>query len=319
MQHALVSGGAGFIGSHLCSALLDRGYAVTCVDNLQTGLRSNVSALDSRHDFIFIEHDVTRPLHAIAPLDFVFHLASPASVPDYLSRPLATLAVNSTGTLNLLDVAHRHSAHFLFASTSEIYGDPLVHPQPETYWGNVSSVGPRACYDESKRFGETLSMEYSRAGRADARIVRIFNTYGPHSRADDGRIVPNFITQALRGEPVTIYGTGAQTRSFCYVSDMVDGIMAAMFTPGTAGEVFNLGNGAECTVAEFAAEVAYAVGSTAGITHHALPMDDPTRRCPDIAKAEKLLGWSPVVDLATGLNLTIEWFRQLLRLPTPVS
>lgn len=310
MKKAIVTGGAGFIGSHLCAALVARGVRVTCIDNLQTGRRRNIEPLLDHPGFVFLQADVTAPLPLELEAQAIYHLASPASVVDYLSLPLETLRVNSIGTLNLLDRARALGAGFLYASTSEAYGDPLVHPQPETYWGNVNPVGPRACYDESKRFGEAAVMEYHRRYGLDARVVRIFNTYGPHSRADDGRIVPNFIMQALQRDPITIYGDGRQTRSFCYVSDLVRGLIAAMETPGTTGEVFNLGNPDEYTVLEFARVISAIAGSEAGFVYRPLPQDDPTRRCPDIAKAERILGWRPEVDLASGIARTIEWFEQ---------
>jgi nucleoside-diphosphate-sugar epimerase len=307
--NVLVTGGAGFIGSHLCAGLLEREHQVACVDNLSTGCARNIQSLLSHPQFSFVQHDVTEPLPSELRPEVIFHLASPASVPDYLARPLETLAVNSQGTRAMLDLAERCGARLLFTSTSEIYGDPLVHPQPETYWGNVGTLGPRACYDEAKRFGEALVMAYVRTREVDARIVRIFNTYGPHSRPDDGRIVPNFIMQALRGEPITIYGDGSQTRSFCYVSDMVNGLLAAMFSADTRGEVFNLGNPDEYTVLQFAERIAAQIGSTAGVVYRPLPVDDPTRRCPDITKARRVLNWHPVVDLTTGIARTTEWFR----------
>jgi nucleoside-diphosphate-sugar epimerase len=309
--NVLVTGGAGFIGSHLCSALLDRVYSVTCVDTLVTGSYRNVESLLAHPRFTLLQHDVVQALPDQVTPDFIFHLASPASVPDYLARPLETMAVNSEGTRSMLELARRHGAKLLFTSTSEIYGDPLVHPQPESYWGNVNTLGPRACYDEAKRFGEALVMAYVRVHDLDARSVRIFNTYGPHSRPDDGRIVPNFVMQALRHEPITIYGDGSQTRSFCYVSDMVEGLMAAMFSSTTRGDVFNLGNPDEYTVMAFADVIARQVGSTAGVVHRSLPIDDPSRRCPDISKAERVLGWKPVVDLETGIEHTIRWFRDV--------
>ena len=250
--------------------------------------------------------------------DLIFHLASPASVSDYLAMPLETLHVNSLGTLHMLDLARRSGAGFLYTSTSEIYGDPLVHPQPETYWGNVNSVGPRACYSESKRFAEAATFVYRARYGLDARVVRIFNTYGPHSRADDGRIVPNFIIQALRNQPLTVYGDGSQTRSYCFVSDLVNGIIAAMFGDRTDGEVFNLGNPDEYTVRDFAETIARLVGSSAGVVHVALPEDDPTQRRPDITKAREHLGWAPVIDLPTGVDATVQWFREVLALPEPV-
>ena len=308
-MHVLVTGGSGFIGSHLCAALLEGGHSVTCVDNLSTGSLTNIQALVPATGFMFLEHDVVQPLPTSIAPDCIFHLASPASVPDYLARPLQTLAVNSEGTKRMLELAHASGAKFLYTSTSEIYGDPLVHPQPETYWGNVGTLGPRACYDEAKRFGEALVMAHVRALDVDARIVRIFNTYGPHSRPDDGRIVPNFVMQALRKEPITIYGDGMQTRSFCYVSDLVRGLLAAMFSAGTRGEVFNLGNPDEYTVTEFAGVIAQRVGSDAGVMYCPLPVDDPTRRCPDISKARRILHWEPVVGLNTGIDRTVEWFR----------
>jgi nucleoside-diphosphate-sugar epimerase len=316
--NVLVTGGSGFIGSHLCSALLDRGYTVTCVDNLVTGSSRNIGSLLSHPRFTFLHYDVVQPLPEEVAPDFIFHLASPASVPDYLARPLETLAVNSEGTRSMLELARLHNAKFLFSSTSEIYGDPLVHPQPESYWGNVGTIGPRACYDEAKRFGEALVMAHVRVHDLDARIVRIFNTYGPHSRPDDGRIVPNFVMQALRNQPITIYGDGSQTRSFCYVSDMVNGLMAAMFSPETRGDVFNLGNPDEYTVTEFAELIAQHVGSDAGEIYCPLPIDDPKRRCPDISKARRVLHWEPIVDLETGIEQTIRWFRDALSAISPV-
>lgn len=299
--------------------MLERGDDVLCVDNLATGSRQNVEALLQHHDrFSFLEHDVCEPLDRKIEADLVFHLASPASVPDYLSRPLETLRVNSQGTWNLIDLARRQVARFLFTSTSEIYGDPQVHPQIETYWGNVNSIGPRACYDESKRFGEALVTTAVRVQGLDGRLVRIFNTYGPHSRPGDGRVMPNFIMAALSREPITIYGSGLQTRSFCYVSDMVAGLLAAMLEPKTCGEVFNLGNPHEITMLDLAAFVAEQLGSEAGIVSRPLPVDDPTKRKPDIAKAQRDLGWTPRVDLDEGVAHTAEWFQRLITVPSPV-
>lgn len=309
---ALVAGGAGFIGSHLCRALIDRGDTVVCIDNLSTSSNRNIASLLEHPSFTFVQHDVTESLDLGLKPDRIYHLASPASVPDYLARPLETLAVNGEGTRVLLDLARATGARFLFTSTSEIYGNPLVHPQAETYWGNVSSIGPRSCYDEGKRFGEALTMAYVRTYGVDARLVRIFNTYGPHSRPNDGRIVPNFIMQALRREPITVYGDGSQTRSFCYVSDMVRGLLAAMESADTLGEVINLGNPDEYTVSEFATLIARQLGSDAGVVYCPLPPDDPTRRCPDIAKATRLLGWRPEVDLATGIARTARWFQDMV-------
>ncbi len=315
--NAIVTGGAGFIGSHLCAALLDRGLFVTCIDNLVSGSSRNIEHLLEHPSFRFLQHDVTEPL-AIDQVDRIYHLASPASVVDYLNHPVETLRANSVGTLAMLELARQMDARLLYTSTSEAYGDPHVHPQVETYWGNVNPVGIRACYDESKRFGEAATMAYRRSYGIDARVVRIFNTYGPHSRVDDGRIVPNFIAQALRGERITVYGDGLQTRSFCYVSDMVRGLMAAMDSVGTAGEVINLGNPEEHTVLEFAQIIAQQVGSSAGIVHRPLPTDDPSRRQPDITKARTLLSWEPEVGLREGLDRTIAWFRGILNLSAMV-
>jgi nucleoside-diphosphate-sugar epimerase len=321
MEHALVSGGAGFIGSHLCAALLERGATVTCLDNLRTGRRENVAELLGHPRFRLLELDVTQDLPRSARAAFaslpptrVFHLASPASVIDYLRYPLETLRVNSEGTWKLLDLARAHGARFLLASTSEIYGDPLEHPQTEIYWGNVNPCGPRSCYDEGKRFGESLTLQYWRSHGVDARIVRIFNTYGPHSRLDDGRVVPNFVGQALDLQPITIYGDGEQTRSFCYVDDLVAGLLAVMDAGDQQGEVFNLGNPEEHTILEFAAIVGRLCAEVLGrdapvpLEWRDLPVDDPTRRQPDIGKARTRLGWEPVVSLEDGLRRTIAWF-----------
>jgi nucleoside-diphosphate-sugar epimerase len=314
----VVAGGAGFIGSHLCRALLDRGYTVLCVDNLLTGVTVNLEECRADPHFHLLEHDVTCPLDpSVVPAapeggaNLVFHLASPASVVDYLRLPLETLRVNSEGTRHLLDLAAATGARFLFTSTSEVYGDPLIHPQSEEYWGNVNPNGIRSVYDESKRFGEAMVMHYARTGQADARIVRIFNTYGPHSRPADGRVVPNLLTQALRGEPLTIYGDGSQTRSFCYVSDLVRGIEAAMLGENTDGEVFNLGNPDEYTINQFADEIDRLFPSRVKRDYRPLPVDDPTRRRPDISKARRVLDWEPRVGLDEGLRRTAEWFRRL--------
>jgi UDP-glucuronate decarboxylase len=308
---AVVTGGAGFVGSHLCHHLLARGIRVQCVDNLSTGTRSNLDHLIGEPGFTFVEHDIVEPLPFGTGdgLAYVFHLASPASVPDYLARPLETLMVNSVGTRRMLDLAREGHARFLYTSTSEIYGDPLLHPQSETYWGNVSSTGIRSCYDEGKRFGEALTMAYVRSYGLDARIVRIFNTYGPGSRPDDGRLIPNFVTQALTGEPFTVYGDGSQTRSLCYVTDLVGGIVRAMDKDGQAGEVFNLGNPHEQTVLEIAAAVATVVGVPLRAVHLPLPYDDPTRRCPAIEKAREVLGWEPRTPITEGVARTADWFR----------
>ena len=309
-MRALVTGGAGFIGSHLCERLLAAGHSVLCVDSLLTGARRNVEHLGSHPDFELVEHDVTRPFDA--PADLVFHLASPASPIGYGRYPLETALTNALGTQHLLELARRHDARFLLASTSEIYGEPQVHPQPEEYWGNVNTLGPRSCYDEGKRFAEAISMVYVREHDVDVRIVRIFNTYGPRMDPTDGRVVPNFITQALAGEPLTVYGDGSQTRSLCYVDDLVDGLERAMFAPGLGGEVFNLGNPEEHTVLEYARRIRDLCGGTSEIVFRDLPEDDPSRRCPDIAKARRVLDWQPGVGLEDGLRQTIAWFREVL-------
>jgi len=305
----VVTGGAGFIGSHLCARLLAGGHQVTAVDNLITGSRRNIAGLLGHPAFSFVEHDVIHPLDI--PTEVVFHLASPASPEGYMANPLETALANSQGTYNLLELAKRYSARFLVSSTSEAYGDPLEHPQRECYWGHVNPVGPRSCYDESKRFAEALTMVYVRAGAVDARIIRIFNTYGPHSDPNDGRIVPNFITQALAGKPITVYGNGTQTRSLCYVDDLVEGIIAAMLTPGTTGQVVNLGNPQEHTVLEYAHIISRLCGSRSEVMFQPLPQDDPTRRCPDISKARELLQWEPKIGLEQGLKRTIQWFREI--------
>lgn len=312
----LVTGGAGFIGSHLCDALLAEGHSVVCVDNLITGSLRNLSHLANEPRFQFLQADVTEPLKVQA--EAIFHLASPASPPGYLEYPLSTALTNSVGTHHLLELAKRNGARFLLASTSETYGDPQEHPQREEYWGHVNPIGVRSCYDESKRFAETLTMIYVRQYDVDARVIRIFNTYGPRSDPNDGRIVPNFITQALRGEPITVYGDGTQTRSLCYVSDLVRGILKAMFTPETEGDVFNLGNPEEHTVLEFAHLVKRLSHSPSPIVYKTAPQlgnrisDDPTRRCPNISKARRVLDWAPEVGLSDGMERTITWFRQVL-------
>lgn len=301
----LVSGGAGFIGSHLCARLLRDGHKVICVDNLLTGYERTIEPLRKYPDFVFVQADVTDALDY--HVDAVFHLASPASPIGYWTYPFETIRVNTEGTIRLLDLARRYSARFLMTSTSEAYGDPLVHPQVEDYWGNVNPVGVRACYDESKRLGETITMEYVRRYGADARIVRIFNTYGPHNQLNDGRMVPNFITQALQNKPLTIHGTGLQTRSICYVDDMVEGLTRAMFTPGTVGEVFNLGNPEEHTVLDWAHMIVALCHSTSPLEYAPKREDDPERRRPNIEKAQRVLGWQPSISPAVGLAKTIEW------------
>jgi len=302
----LVAGGAGFIGSHLCESLLQSGFDVIAVDNLITGRQENLTDLQKHPRFIFVKHDITKPLQFEA--DAVFHLASPASPVGYRRYAIETHLVNSIGTLNLLELARRCGARFLFASTSEVYGDPQVHPQPETYHGNVNPIGPRSCYDESKRFGESLTIEFFRSFGVDVRIVRIFNTYGPRTDPQDGRVVPSFIVRALRGEPLVVFGDGRQTRSLCYVSDMVRGIRLALEVDGLAGQVINLGNPDERPVIELAQLILELTGSTASVTFAPPRPDDPVRRCPDITRARQLLGWEPSVSLLEGLQSTISYF-----------
>lgn len=302
----LVAGGAGFIGCHLVRRLLTEGHELTCVDNLVTGRLTNIVALLDVPGFTFVDHDIVEGLPPLGRFDRVYHLASPASPPGYQRHPLETMRVNAEGTRILLEKAAHDDARFLFASTSEAYGDPLVHPQREDYRGNVSSTGPRSMYDEAKRYGEALTMVFLREQQVDARIVRIFNTYGPFSDPFDGRVVPNFVTQALRNEPLTVYGDGQQTRSLCYVSDLVGGLVLAMETPAARGRVMNLGNPEERTILEFAEIIRDLAGSHSPIVFtDAAVGDDPQRRCPDIALARELLGWSPSVSLREGLTETI--------------
>jgi nucleoside-diphosphate-sugar epimerase len=310
MIHSIVTGGAGFVGSHLCDFLVARGHSVTCLDNLITGSKDNIAQLLRHPRFRFIRHDVTRPLPGkVGKAHFVFHLASPASPVGYMTHSVQTILTNSLGTRNLLDHSRKSRGRFLFASTSEIYGDPKVHPQTESYWGNVNSFGPRSCYDESKRLGEALVYEYLHKLKVDARIVRIFNTYGPRLNESDGRVVSNFINQALEGKALTIYGNGSQTRSFCYVSDLVEGIWRAASKAGTKGGVFNLGNPNETTVRQLAKTIVALCDKTgARIVRKPLPQDDPTRRKPDISRAKRQLGWKPVISLKEGLGRTIDWY-----------
>jgi len=306
-MRVVVTGGAGFLGSHLCDAILARGDSAVCVDNLATGRPDNVAHLMNSPGFTFLEADVSLALDVPGPVDAVAHLASPASPPEYLRLPLETLAVGSRGTENALRLAHQHGARFVLASTSEVYGDPAVHPQSEDYWGNVNPVGPRSVYDEAKRFAEALTRAYRDTKGVNAGIIRIFNTYGPRMNAQDGRIVTNFITQALNGDPLTIYGDGSQTRSFCYVDDLIRGIVG-MIDSAEAGPV-NLGNPEEFTVTEFARLVLRLTGSDSPVEHLPLPVDDPTRRCPVITRASQALGWQPQVRVEDGIRRTIEWFR----------
>ena len=311
-MRVLVAGGAGFLGSHLCDALLERGDEVVCVDSFVTGRADNVVHLAGRTGFSLVEHDITQSCADLPVADAVMNLASPASPKDYLAMPLETLAVGSTGTRNLLEVAVRDSARFFMASTSEVYGDPLVHPQTEDYWGHVNPIGERSVYDEAKRFSEALTAAYRRTHRLDTRIVRIFNTYGPQMQVDDGRVVSNFIVQGLRGEPLTIYGDGSQTRSFCYVSDEIRGFLA-LLDSNEPGPV-NIGNPVEFTMLELADLVLELTGSSAGVEYRPLPSDDPRQRQPDITVARERLAWEPAVDLREGLELTIPYFAGQLAL-----
>ncbi len=306
---SVITGGAGFIGSNLCEALLSKGYAVYCIDNLLTGSEKNIEHLKANPDFSFIKWDVTNDMPVLPNVNYVFHLASPASVSDYQTYDEETALVNSVGTRNLLRFAKAYKAKFLFTSTSEIYGDPKEHPQKETYWGNVNPNGVRACYDESKRFGEMITMLYVRNRGVDGRIARIFNTYGPNMRKDDGRVISNFINQALEGKPITIYGDGKQTRSFCYVSDQVEGLTAMMLSDKTKGEVVNIGNPEEYTMIDLANKIKTMTGSNSEIVYSDLPEDDPIQRRPDITKAQTLLGWKPVVTVDEGLAKTIEYYK----------
>jgi dTDP-glucose 4,6-dehydratase len=309
MARVVVTGGAGFLGSHLCRALLDRGDQVVCLDNLVTGSITNIDDLFGTRGFTFIEHDVSSYVWVPGAVDTVMHFASPASPIDFERIPIQILKVGGLGTHNCLGLAKAKGAKFFLASTSEVYGDPLVHPQPESYWGNVNPIGPRGVYDEAKRYAEALTMAYHRHHGIDVRIVRIFNTYGPRMRPRDGRVVSNFIVQALAGEPLTIYGDGSQTRSFCYVDDEVRGFLN-LLDSDTVGPV-NIGNPHEFTVTDLAKVVLSVTGSSSEIVYHPLPVDDPAQRKPDIGLATRALGWAPVVELTEGVTRTTEWFRQL--------
>jgi dTDP-glucose 4,6-dehydratase len=306
-MRVVVTGGAGFLGSHLCDVLIARGEMVVCLDNLSTGRLDNIMHLAGRPEFELAESDVSAGIDVRGPVDVVAHFASAASPPDYQRLPLETLAVGSRGTENALRLAERKGARFVLASTSEVYGDPAVHPQPEEYWGNVNPIGPRSVYDEAKRFAEALTFAYGSARGLSVGIIRIFNTYGPRMSAQDGRVVTNFITQALNGDPITVYGDGQQTRSFCYVDDLIRGIVR-MIDSAETGPV-NLGNPEEFTVARFAELVLRITGSSSPVEYRPLPVDDPTRRCPEITRARSSLGWQPEISVADGVRRTAEWLR----------
>jgi len=309
---SVVAGGAGFIGSHLCDVLLELGHKVICIDNLLTGSEKNIELAKQNPNFSFMKYDIIVGSPAITGhIDYVFNLASPASPMDFKKLAEEIALVNSAGTVHMLQLAQKHGARYIEASTSEVYGDPAEHPQKETYWGNVNPNGIRSCYDESKRFAEAITMVYVRKYGLDARIIRIFNTYGPRMRKDDGRVVSNFINQALEGKPLTVFGSGAQTRSFCYVSDLVAGIIAVILADNLKGEVFNLGNPEEYTVKDFAQKIKSLTGSASPITFEALPEDDPTRRQPDITKIKTRLQWEPKVSVDEGLKKTIEYYTSL--------
>jgi len=302
----VITGGAGFIGSHLIEFLLDKGHEVVCIDNLLTGKTENIAHIHS-DKFSFIKYDVTNYLFIDGKVDYILHFASPASPNDYIEFPIQTLKVGALGTHKALGLAKEKNSRFLLASTSEVYGDPLIHPQPETYWGNVNQIGPRGVYDEAKRYGEALTMAYHRTHHVDIRIVRIFNTYGPRMRLNDGRVVPNFITQALNNKPITVYGEGKQTRSFCFIYDMVEGIYRVMLDGDN--DPINIGNPEETSILQFAKTIKSLTGSKSEIIHEPLPVDDPKVRQPDITKAKKMIRWEPRYKLEDGLKKTIEWFR----------
>lgn len=306
-KNVVVTGGAGFIGSHLCDRLAQEGFRVTCLDNFITGTKDNIKHLINDKNFCLIEHNVANFIKIKGKVDFVLHFASCASPEDYLKFPIQTLKVGSLGTHNALGLAKDKNAKFMLASTSEVYGDPLVHPQPETYWGNVNSVGVRGCYDESKRFAEAITMAYHRVHKLNTRIIRIFNTYGPRMRMNDGRVVPNFIFQVLHNKPLTVYGKGVQTRSFCYVDDLVEGIFRLMRV--NFNQPINLGNPNEFTILELVKFVLKITASKNRTIFKPLPQDDPRQRKPDISRAKKLLKWQPKIELEEGLSRTIEWFR----------
>src|SRR5437773_11139740 len=308
MARILITGGAGFIGSHLCERFLEEGDDVICMDNFRTSTPDNIAHLFANRRFMFIEQDVTTYIYVKGPVDAILHFASPASPVDYQELPIPTLKVGSLGTHKALGLAKEKNARFLLASTSEVYGDPLVHPQNEEYWGNVNPIGPRGCYDEAKRFAEALTVAYHKEHAVQTRIVRIFNTYGPRMRLNDGRVVPAFVSQALKNRPLTVFGKGRQTRSFCYVSDLIEGIYRLMMSDYNLP--VNIGNPVEMTMLEFAKEIIRATGSRSKIAFKPLPQDDPKQRKPDITRARKILGWEPKVRLTEGLVRTIEYFRK---------
>jgi len=308
---AVVTGGAGFLGSHLCDKLLTEGFKVICVDNLITGNTNNIAHLISNEDFKFVKHDITNYIYLPGRIDYILHFASPASPIDYLKFPIQTLKVGSLGTHKALGLAKEKKARFLLASTSEVYGDPSIHPQNEDYWGNVNPIGPRGVYDEAKRFAEAMTMAYQRYHGIETRIVRIFNTYGPRMRLDDGRALPAFVGQALRGEDLTVFGDGSQTRSFCFVSDLVDGIFKLLMS--NEKEPVNIGNPSEITIKQFAEEVLNLIDTKSRIIYKDLPEDDPKIRQPDIKKAKKLLGWEPKIDRKEGLKITIDYFKSVIQ------
>lgn len=312
-KRVLVTGGGGFLGSWLCDRLVEEGCGTICVDNLSSGAKDNVSHLLSNPEFKLIKHDITNPLEIEEPIDYIFHLASRASPADFEEYPIDILLTNSLGTYNMLELAKEKNARFLLASSSEAYGDPQVHPQTENYWGNVNPIGPRSCYDEGKRFSESLTVNFHRKYDLDVRIARIFNTYGPRMRMDNGRVISNFIVQALKDEPITVYGDGSQTRSFCYVSDMVDCLMKLMLADNLKGEVVNLGSPNEITILEVAELIKKITNSKSEIIFKPLPEDDPTKRKPDISKAKNSLGWSPTTTLGEGLRRTISYFEKSIK------
>ena len=312
-MRVLITGAAGFIGSHLCEKFLEEGHEVIGLDNFLTGSPDNIAHLFRNPRFTFYKYDVTNFIYVSGDLELILHFACPASPVDYMNHPIHTMKVDSLGTLHTLGLAREKSARYLLASTSEVYGNPTVHPQPETYWGNVNPLGPRSVYDEAKRFSEALTMAYHREHGIDVRIARIFNTYGPRMRMNDGRVIPNFVCQALTGRPLTVYGDGTQTRSFCYIDDLVEGIYLLAVRDDLVGEVFNLGNPEELKVLDLARLVLEISGSTSQIVFRERPPDDPDRRRPDISKAKKILGWEPKTGVREGIQRTVEWFRRKLR------